>query len=144
MPHTLPKAVLLLTTTTALYTLWLIPYQTGLLPALLDLQKPGAILPGSVSEPMHRRYTGVGVIDGQVVTMVGFFWPALDGRRVDVSLAFVEIVAQAMGAWVLVVVESLRVGNRGVWYVTSYVYLFLLYRCQSVNEYYGLTSCVCV
>ncbi len=119
MSLTIPKTILLLSAAWAVYTLWIVPYENGLLTSLLDLSKPGASLPGSERVPARHHYTGVKPIDNQIGTMVGLFWPALDGSRVDVSLVFLEIVTQAMVAWVLVTIESLRVGNKGVWYITS-------------------------
>lgn len=119
MSVTIPKTVLLLSAAWALYALWIVPYQNGLLTFLIELQKPGTYLPGSNLVSARHQYTGVKFLDNQIVTMVAFFWPALDRRRADVSLVFLEIVTQAMATWVLVTIESLRVGNRGKWYITS-------------------------
>lgn len=117
---TVAKTFVLLSAAWALYTLWIFPYQNGLLTALMDLQEPGTYLPGSQILPVRHRYTGIRVLDKHIVTMVGLFWPALEGSRADVSLVFLEVVTQAMATCVLVTVEALRVGNKGKWYLTSY------------------------
>jgi hypothetical protein len=114
-----PKALLLVAAAWAIYVLWIVPYQNGLLTNLLDLQKPGSQLPGTMNVPMRRRYTGIGPLDNQIMTMIGFFMPALDGKRADISLVALEISGQAIAAWVLLVVESLRAGNKGQWVITS-------------------------
>lgn len=119
MSLTFPKTILLLSAACGLYTLWIFPYQTGLIDMLLDFQKPGTVLPGSQSVPVRHHYTGVKVIDNQIVTMTAFFWPALDGSRADISLVVLEILTQGIAAWVLVMIESLRMGNKGKWYITS-------------------------
>jgi hypothetical protein len=119
MSVTIPKTILLLFGVWAIYTLWIVPYQNGLLTSLIDLQKPGTFLPGTKMVPTRHYYTGIKTLDNQIATMVAFFWPALDGTRVDVSLVFLEIVTQAMATWVLVTIESLRVGNKGKWSITS-------------------------
>ncbi len=119
MSMTIPKTILLFSLVWAVYVLWVVPYQNGLLKAALDIQKPGTYLPGSKLVPARHQYTGVRFVDNQIKTMIGFFWPALDGSRADVSLVFIEIVAQAMATWILVTIESLRVGNKGKWYITS-------------------------
>jgi hypothetical protein len=119
MSVTIPKTTLFLSSVWAVYVLWIVPYQNGLLKSLIDLQKPGTYLPGTKMVPMRHHYTGIKPLDNQIAMMVAFFWPALDGSRVDVSLVFLEIVTQAMATWVLVTIESVRVGNKGKWYITS-------------------------
>ena len=119
MSVTFPKTLLLFSATWALYALWIVPYQNGLLTSMLELQKPATYLPGSGMVTMRHLYTGFRHVDNQISTMVAFFWPALDGSRADVSLVFLEIVTQAMATRVLVTIESLRMGNRGKWYINS-------------------------
>ncbi|KAF7504493.1 hypothetical protein GJ744_002173 [Endocarpon pusillum] len=119
MSMTISKAFLLLSISWAVYVLWIVSYQNGLLTAARDIQKPGGNLPGSELVPARHRYTGVGVLDKQIKIMTGFFWPALDGSRADVSLVFLEITTQVIATWILLTIESLRVGNKGKWYITS-------------------------
>lgn len=119
MSMTIPKTVLLLSVLWAVYVLWVVPYQNGLLTAALGIQKPGTYLPGSKLVPARHQYTGIRVLDSQLKTMIAFFWPALDGSRADISLVCMDIAAQAMATWILVTIESLRVGNKGKRYITS-------------------------
>lgn len=129
------KTFLLLSAAWALLTLWVFPYQNGLLTALMDLQEPGTYLPGSQILPVRHMYTGIKILDKHIVTMNGLFWPALEGSRADVSLVFLEIVTQAMATCVLVTIEGLRVGNKGKWYLTSYASFVLgfMFRRKSVE-----------
>jgi hypothetical protein len=119
MSMTFPKTLLLIAAAWALYALWIVPYQNGLFTSMLELQKPATYLPGSGKVPVRHHYTGFQVVDNQISTMVAFFWPALDSSRADVSLVFLEIVTQAMATWILVTIESLRIGNKGKWYINS-------------------------
>jgi hypothetical protein len=122
MSMTFPKTLLLFSAAWALYTLWIVPYQNGLLTSLLELQKPATYLPGSGMVAARHHYTGFKLLDDQILTMVAFFWSALDGSRADVSLVCLEIVTQAMATWVLVTIESVRMGNKGKWYINSSVF----------------------
>jgi hypothetical protein len=119
MASTLTNTVLLLTAACAVYALWMVPFQNGLIAQLLDLQTADSHLPGSRSVRARQYYTGIKPIDNQILIMVGFFWPGIDGSRVDISLVLLDLVAQAVATWVLVTIESLRIGNRGKWYITS-------------------------
>ena len=121
MSLTVPKTILLLIAASTIYTLWIVPYQSGLLTPLLNLSKPGAVLPGPTSAPVRLHYTGIKLLDRQLVTMIAFFWPGIEGSRADISLVLLEILAQVDATWVLLVIESLRVGNKGKWYITSWV-----------------------
>jgi hypothetical protein len=71
MSLTFPKVFLLLCAAWSVYALWVVPYQNGLLTALLDLQKPGSYLPGSAMVPVNHKYTGIKFLDNQLVTMIG-------------------------------------------------------------------------
>ena len=119
MSLTVPKTILLLCAASTVYTLWIQPFQTGFLNSMLDLGKPGALLPGSSSIPVRQHYTGFDFVDKRMGTVAGFFWPGIDGSRVDISLVLLETMVQIDATWVLVVIESLRAGNKDKWYITS-------------------------
>lgn len=119
MSLTVPKVILLLFAASTIYTLWIVPYQSGLLTPLLNISQPGSVMPGPTSAPVRLHYTGVKLLDKQLATMIAFFWPGIDASRADISLVLLEIMSQVDATWMLLVIESLRVGNEGKWYITS-------------------------
>lgn len=63
-----------------------------------------------------RKYTGLGFLDNQLAVLVTFFAPVVDlgvGREA-LSLFSLYGLGQFGGVWTLMVMESLRVGNRGL------------------------------
>ncbi|EXJ91286.1 hypothetical protein A1O1_04396 [Capronia coronata CBS 617.96] len=111
MALTVPKALLIFLSLCGFWTLWVFPYQNGLLAILGRQSEPGAVIPGPTPAPMKQTYTGIGVVDRQLTTLVSFFYTAIDGNRADVSLSFLYLGGQVLSAWVLIMIESLRVGN---------------------------------
>jgi hypothetical protein len=95
------------------WTLWPFPYNNGLLKHLSAQTEPGAVIPGPAAAPMRQHYTGIGPIDKQLTILVSFFYTAIDGNRGDVSVAFLSLGSHVIAAWVLIMIESLRTGNKG-------------------------------
>ncbi|KAI1854539.1 hypothetical protein JX265_007591 [Neoarthrinium moseri] len=84
----------------------------------------GAVLRGVASgdrssllgapEPFKRSYTGVAAIDGQLRILVLFFSALLDGAvPPETRLFYLWGMGQFVAGWTLVLLESLRAGNRG-------------------------------
>ncbi|KIW99148.1 uncharacterized protein Z519_00811 [Cladophialophora bantiana CBS 173.52] len=119
MALTFSKALLILLSLAGFWTLWGFPYQNGLLKILGQQSEPGAVIPGPTVAPMKQTYTGIGVIDKQLTVLVSFFYTAIDGNRADVSLSFLYLGGQVLAAWVLIMVEGLRNGNRGKFFLTA-------------------------
>lgn len=117
----IPKIVLLLLSAWGWWTLWGFPYTNGLLKILSDLSLPGASIPGPTYAPMKQRYTGIKFIDQQLIPLTAFFYTAVDGNRADVSLIGLDFGSSVVAAWMLMTVESMRLGNQGKWWITSYV-----------------------
>lgn len=113
MALSFPKISLVFLSIAGFWTLWGFPYTNGLLGILADLHKPGARLPNT-DVPMKTKYTGIGPIDGQLTSLVAFFYTATDGNRPDVSLLGLDLGGQVIAAWVLMVLESLRKSNHGM------------------------------
>lgn len=67
-------------------------------------------LPDSIL-PLRTRWTGIAAIDKQAATFVSFFWACLDGKTPALSLQAVHFMGQGTALWVLLLVESFRVGN---------------------------------
>lgn len=128
MPGTGVRLTLLLLSALGFWTLWGFPYRNGLLDFLGRLSDPGATLPGSVYTPttetalaplMRQHYTGIKALDKQLTTLVGFFYTATDGNRIDVALTFLNLGSQVLAAWMLITLESYRTGNQGKMLFTS-------------------------
>ncbi|KAK8114873.1 hypothetical protein PG999_006942 [Apiospora kogelbergensis] len=79
-----------------------------------------AAFPGG-PEPFKRVWSGLAPVDGMLNMMVGFFSAIIDGTAVDGretedwnSLLFYAWgMAQFVAGWSMLLLESLRVGNRG-------------------------------
>ena len=94
------------------WTLWGFPARNNLLHYLGELSRPGASIPGPTYYPMKQHYTGVAVLDKQLTTLVGFFYTAIDGNRIDITLSFLNLGSQVLAAWILITTESYRTGNK--------------------------------
>lgn len=119
MALTLPKILLIALSLAGFWTLWVFPYQNGLLKILGAQSEVGAVLPGPAIAPMKQTYTGIHVVDKQLTVLVSFFYTAIDGNRADISLSFLALGGQVLGAWTLITIESLRVGNQGKFFLTA-------------------------
>ena len=115
----IPKLLLILLSIAGFWTLWGFPYQNGLLKILSHQGDLGASIPGPTIAPMKQTYTGIGVVDKQLTTLVSFFYTAIDGNRADVSLSFLYLGGQVLASWVLIMVEGIRNGNRGKFILTA-------------------------
>lgn len=119
MALTLPKLLLIALSLAGFWTLWVFPYQNGLLKILGAQSEVGAVLPGPAIAPMKQTYAGIHVVDKQLTVLVSFFYTAIDGNRADISLSFLALGGQVLGAWTLITIESLRVGNQGKFFLTA-------------------------
>lgn len=64
---------------------------------------------------MKQDFTGVDVADKKLTTLVGFFFTAVDGYRVDITLSFFNLGSQVLAAWILITGERYRFGNFRSW-----------------------------
>lgn len=101
------------------WTLWGFPARNNLLHFLGELSKPGASIPGPTYAPMKQTYTGIARLDKRLTILVGFFYTAIDGNRIDITLSFLNLGSQVLAAWLLITTESYRVGNQGIFVVQS-------------------------
>lgn len=113
------KITLILLSALGFWTLWGFPNRNGLLKQLGALSEPGATVPGPTYHPMKQSYTGFSIVDRQLTTLVGFFYTAIDGHRIDISLNFFNLGSQVLAAWILITTESYRAGNKGIQILTS-------------------------
>jgi hypothetical protein len=97
----------------AVYCLWIVSINNGLFKQIGDLvEQKQPMFPGSTS-PLMLKYTGVAVIDRQLSTLVTFFAPVVQGGNEALNLFSLFGLGQFGGAWTLLVMESLRRGNKG-------------------------------
>ncbi|RVX70362.1 hypothetical protein B0A52_05861 [Exophiala mesophila] len=113
------KVSLLVLALLGFWTLWVFPYQNGLLKILGHQTEPGAVIPGPTIAPMKQTYTGIRPVDNQLTVLVSFFYTAIDGNRADISLSFLALGSQVLGLWVLIMVESLRNAHHGMFFLTA-------------------------
>jgi hypothetical protein len=64
-------------------------------------------------EPFLALYTGVSVIDSKLSILVEFFLPVVGGSDNDMTLFSIYGFGQFGAGWTLLLMESLRKGNRG-------------------------------
>ncbi|KAK8041934.1 hypothetical protein PG993_006457, partial [Apiospora rasikravindrae] len=97
-------------------------HKTGL-SALINAVLAGdrAALPGG-PEPFKRHWCGLAPVDWTLSGIVGFFSAVIDGSNApnggdkvewDAYLFYVWFAAQFIAVWAMLLLESLRVGNRG-------------------------------
>jgi len=95
------------------YGTWVLGGSNGLFVGISNLvEQNDALFPGSTA-PLWRRYTGVGPIDHLLQILVAFFSPVVDSRNGELVLFSIFGAGQFGGAWVLLMMESLRLGNKG-------------------------------
>lgn len=114
-----PKISLVALSILGFWTLWVFPYKNGLLKFLGHQAEPGAVIPGATLAPMKQTYTGIHPVDKQLTILVSFFYTAIDGKRADISLSFLALGGQVLGAWVLIMIESLRTSNQSKFLLTA-------------------------
>jgi hypothetical protein len=64
-------------------------------------------------EPLVTRYTGIQGVDARLVVLVTFFAPVVEGNNIPIILYGLFGFGQFGAGWTLLVMESLRRGNRG-------------------------------
>jgi hypothetical protein len=63
-------------------------------------------------ESLIQKYTGIKALDRQLKVLVYFFWPIVDGSSPACTLFSLEFGAAFGAVWTVLVMESLRAGNR--------------------------------
>jgi hypothetical protein len=92
---------------------WILAGSNGTVAMLEALAKQDApLLPGS-SDLLLRTYTGIAPIDRQLTVLVTFFAPVLDPKNGALTVFSIFGLGQFGGAWMLMMMESMRMGNKG-------------------------------
>jgi hypothetical protein len=64
-------------------------------------------------DPVLMRYTGFKALDRQLVVLVAFFAPVVDVNNPALNLFAIWGLGQFGAIWTLMVMESMRMGNKG-------------------------------
>ncbi|KAJ8065651.1 hypothetical protein OCU04_006324 [Sclerotinia nivalis] len=80
--------------------------------SLVTQETPPAVFPDA-KYLLLKDYTGIRALDRQLTILVIFFATAVDRRNVAVWLNSIYGLGQLGAAWTLLVMESLRSGNKG-------------------------------
>jgi hypothetical protein len=80
------------------------------LTALLGHDDPK--FPGT-EDPLLMRYTGFKPLDHQLAALVVFFAPVVDVKNPALNLFAIWGLGQFGAIWTLMVMESMRMGNKG-------------------------------
>ena len=111
------KVTLALLSAASYYATWYILLNNGTTDHMVQIRDVGSrLLPGT-KEPVRTVYTGVPSIDYQLTVLVLFFWENVDGSKPAGSLFCFYFAMQVACGWGLLMIESLRYGNR--WAVIS-------------------------
>lgn len=119
MPSLINSAQVFLVLLSAIgfYLTWYLVYNNGTLDLMTQTLHHGShLLPGTKA-PLKQAFTGVNRIDHQLTVMVLFFWEQVDGSLPNASLFCFMFAGEAVAIWILIYVESQRLGNR--WKVVS-------------------------
>jgi hypothetical protein len=91
---------------------WVLGSNNGTFKGITDLLMQNApLLPGSESD-IVRTYTGIAFVDFQLQILVTFFAPVVDSNNTDLKLFSIFGFGQFGAAWTLLMMESLRFGNK--------------------------------
>jgi len=113
------KVSLLVLSGIGFYTTWYLLYNNGTAAHMSHIRDTGPrLLPGTQG-PLKTSYgfSAIPRIDYQLTVLTLFFWEMVDGSRPDGSLYCYYFAGQVFAGWALLMVESLRRGNR--WRVVS-------------------------
>ncbi|KAK0126823.1 hypothetical protein ONS95_008402 [Cadophora gregata] len=90
--------------------------------SLIDSKEPKF---PDTNDDLLMRYTNVGWLDRQLTILVTFFAPVVDMNQGALSMFSIFGTGQFGAAWALMVMESMRAGNR--WKVVSFIGTFGLF-----------------
>lgn len=78
--------------------------------ALGDAAVAAKKVPGT-NYPLRTEYTGLPLTDKLLTTLTVFFWPTVDGSHPALFIHSLAFSGTFAAAWVLVTLETWRVGN---------------------------------
>lgn len=108
------KFFLLCLTAAAYYLTWHLFINNGGTDMLNDLKDNGSnTLPFNDKAPVRTVYIGNGPIDNQLTILTLFFYNLVDGTHPQACLQAYHFAGQIITGWSLLMMESMRNGNRG-------------------------------
>ncbi|KAL8827341.1 MAG: hypothetical protein Q9170_007054 [Blastenia crenularia] len=95
------------------YSTWYLVMNNGGADFMADLRDHGPhTLPYTDEAPLKKHYTGIGLVDYQLTVLTLFFYNIVDGSHPNASLQAYHFAGQIIAGWSLLMLESLRAGNR--------------------------------
>jgi hypothetical protein len=85
--------------------------RNGTFDIIHDIVAQNGLFPGT-RDSLLKFYTGVKPLDSHLSGLVTFFAPVVDLRNGDLTLSGVFGLGQFGAAWALMMLESLRFGNK--------------------------------
>ena len=99
------------------YGTWFLLIKNGTAEYMAKVRDMGPrLLPGT-NESIRLYYTGNEKVDHQLAVLDFFFWEQVDGSQPHASLFCYHFAGQIFAGWGLLMIESLRSGNR--WRIIS-------------------------
>jgi hypothetical protein len=86
--------------------------RNGTFDIVQDVVAQNGFFPGT-RDSLLTFYTGYKPLDSHLAGLVTFFAPVVDLRNGDLTLAGIFGLGQIGAAWALMMLESLRLGNKG-------------------------------
>jgi hypothetical protein len=108
---------LLLFSAAGFYVTWYMLMNNGTVDHMTRIREVGPrLLPGT-KEPLKTVYTKISAVDHQLTILTTLFWEQVDGSNPSASLFCFHFATQAACGWGLLLLETLRYGNR--WRIIS-------------------------
>jgi hypothetical protein len=82
---------------------------------MIEAHKTQGILANGIKDPYKSGFTGVAPLDSLISTLLLFFWPVANAGRESAGLSAMSVLfaGQGFAALTMVLVEGMRVGNKG-------------------------------
>jgi hypothetical protein len=94
------------------FTTLVLARRNGTLDLIISVIAQNApLLPGT-DDPLLKSYTGIAGLDAQLAILVTFFAPVVDRSHSNLTLSGGFGLGQFGAAWALLMLESLRFGNK--------------------------------
>ncbi len=111
------KLTLLVLSGLGFYFTWYSVYKNGTVDRMSDIRDNGPRILQGTNEPIKTYYSGITAIDDYLGVLDVFFWEMVDGSFPAGSLFCFHFAGQVLAGWPLLMIESMRNGNK--WRVIS-------------------------
>jgi hypothetical protein len=93
------------------FSLFVFSFKNGFIAVMQQAIDSGILLPSG--EALRTEYTGISLIDQLLTSLTPFFYPLAEGNAPGLLLHSVNFAGCIGSLWTVVLLESLRSGNRG-------------------------------